>query len=591
MLLSIIFLPLLSVVLCAIFGRFIGKFGVIYLTTMNMWVACLLSYLSFFQYASSGISSYINLGSWISLGYLNVNWGFQIDGLTVSMLIVVTTVAALVHSYSSYYMKADPFVSRFFMYLSFFAFFMLILVSADNFVVLFLGWEGVGLCSYLLINFWFTRLQANKAAIKAIMVNRVGDFCLLVAMGLIYSICGSLDFATVFSVFDLLNYDGQYQFLLDTACLFLLLGAVGKSAQLGLHTWLPDAMEGPTPVSALIHAATMVTAGIFLVIRCSFLFENSPSVLVLMAVIGSATAFFAGSIGLVQNDIKKVIAYSTCSQLGYMLMICGLSQYSIGFFHLFNHAFFKALLFLTAGSIIHALSDEQDIRKMGGLVVYLKFFYTMVLIGSLALAGFPYLSGFYSKDLILESAAATYSFSGQYLYFIGVLAAALTAFYSFRLIYFIFYTRPNMSKVIVKGIHSPSYIEIFVLSVLAFGSLFSGYLIKDMFIGPGSSFFINSVFTLPENNNFMDSEFLPIYLKLLPTILSFSAIFLVFRVLPNGLTTLLSFYYVTVYKFLNSRWYFNTVYNFFIAKKLLDQGHAIFWIWDKYILEQLKSKN
>jgi len=323
------------------------------------------------------------------------------------MLIVVTLISSLVHLYSTEYMSHDPHLTRFMSYLSLFTFFMLILITANNFLQMFVGWEGVGLSSYLLINFWFTRIQANKSAIKAMLVNRVGDFFILLALFAIYFVFNSLDYDVVFSLVPLMTtYQitiGNFLFsAIDLICLFLFLGAMGKSAQLGLHTWLPDAMEGPTPVSALIHAATMVTAGVFLLARCSFLFEFSPLVLNFIMLIGASTAFFASTTGLFQNDIKKVIAYSTCSQLGYMIFACGLSSYEVGIFHLSNHAFFKALLFLGAGSIIHAVSDEQDMRKMGGLKNLLPFSYSIMLIGSLALVGFPFLTGFYSKDLILE---------------------------------------------------------------------------------------------------------------------------------------------------------------------------------------------
>ena len=359
------------------------------------------------------------------------------------MLIVVTFISFLVHIYSIGYMSADPHIPRFMSYLSLFTFFMLILISANNFVQMFVGWEGVGLCSYLLINFWFSRIQANKAAIKAMLVNRVGDFGLALGIIAIYSLFKSVDYSIVFamskhfesSIFQVLNLEFNY---LTIICILLFIGAIGKSAQLGLHTWLPDAMEGPTPVSALIHAATMVTAGIFLLARCSPLFEYAPNALIFVAIIGALTAFFAAATGLLQNDIKRVIAYSTCSQLGYMVFACGLSNYSVGIFHLANHAFFKALLFLSAGSVIHALSDEQDMRKMGGLRKLLPFTYAMIFIGSLSLMGFPFLTGFYSKDVILELTYAKYTSLSYIIYWLGTISAFLTAFYSIRLIYLVF---------------------------------------------------------------------------------------------------------------------------------------------------------
>jgi proton-translocating NADH-quinone oxidoreductase chain L len=377
------------------------------------------------------------------------------------MLFVVTFISTLVHLYSTEYMGEDPHLPRFMSYLSLFTFFMLILVTSNNFLQMFVGWEGVGLSSYLLINFWFTRIQANKAAMKAMLVNRVGDFFILCALfGLLY-LCGSLEYDVVFSVApymsELYILELGYRFpVLDVICIALFLGAMGKSAQLGLHTWLPDAMEGPTPVSALIHAATMVTAGVFLLARCSFLFEFSPSALVFVQYVGACTAIFAASTGLFQNDMKKVIAYSTCSQLGYMVFAAGLSNYDVSVFHLSNHAFFKALLFLAAGSVIHAVSDEQDMRKMGGLKRLLPFAYSVIVIGSLALVGFPFLAGFYSKDVILEAAFAQNSANSHFCFYLGTIAAFFTAFYSTRLLFLVFLAEPNGNKLATFGAHEPS---------------------------------------------------------------------------------------------------------------------------------------
>ncbi|MAE59581.1 MAG: NADH-quinone oxidoreductase subunit L, partial [Halobacteriovorax sp.] len=351
------------------------------------------------------------------------------------MIVVVGTVSTLVHMYSYGYMSGDPHLSRFMSYLSFFTFFMLMLVTADNFIQLFLGWEGVGLCSYLLIGFWSTRIQANKSAIKALILNKIGDFGVLIAIVLVFLVFQSVDFSTVFALVPFFfNKTVFFLFwevnVITLICFLFFIGAVGKSAQLGLHTWLPDAMEGPTPVSALIHAATMVTAGVFLIIRCSPLFEYSPTMLSVITFVGALTAFFAATAGTVQNDLKKVIAYSTCSQLGYMVFSCGLSGYAVSLFHLANHAFFKALLFLSAGCVIHSLSDEQDMRRMGGLVKLLPLTYTLFLIGTLALTGFPFLTGFYSKDVILEIAYTHYSVSSLFSYWLGTLTAGFTAFYS-----------------------------------------------------------------------------------------------------------------------------------------------------------------
>jgi proton-translocating NADH-quinone oxidoreductase chain L len=429
------------------------------------------------------------------------------------MLFVVTFISTLVHLYSTEYMAEDPHLPRFMSYLSLFTFFMLILVTSNNFLQMFVGWEGVGLSSFLLINFWFTRIQANKAAMKAMIVNRVGDFFILCALFAIHYLCGSLEYDIVFStapyMADLSFTELGYSIpVLDVICIALFLGAMGKSAQLGLHTWLPDAMEGPTPVSALIHAATMVTAGVFLLARCSFLFELSPTALVFIQYIGASTAIFAASTGLFQNDMKKVIAYSTCSQLGYMVFAAGLSNYDVSVFHLSNHAFFKALLFLAAGSVIHAVADEQDMRKMGGLKKLLPFSYSVVVIGSLALVGFPFLAGFYSKDVILEAAFAKNTINSHFCFYLGTFAAFFTAFYSTRLLYLVFLAEPNGNRVTTFGAHEPTWRMALPLFLLAIFSITVGYFTKDIFIGFGSDFWDNSIFILSQNYTLRDIEFI-----------------------------------------------------------------------------------
>lgn len=409
-------------------------------------------------------------------------------------------------------MSHDPHLPRFMSYLSLFTFFMLMLVTGDNFVILFLGWEGVGLCSYLLISFWYTRLQANKAAIKALIVNRVADFALTIGIVSIFFVFKSLDFHVVFaltpffvnSTFIFLNYQLP---VLTVICSLLFIGAMGKSAQIGLHTWLPDAMEGPTPVSALIHAATMVTAGVFLIIKCSPLFEYVPTVLSIITFVGAVTAFFSATIGLVQNDIKKVIAYSTCSQLGYMIFACGMSNYHVSLFHLANHAFFKALLFLSAGAIIHSLSNEQDMRKFGGLALLLPFTSTMLLIGSLSLMGFPFLTGFYSKDLILELALTKYTIEGSFAYCLGLITAFFTSYYSFRVFYMTFIYKNNSFRSSLNYVHELPWNMALSLIILSFGSIFLGYLAKDLFVGLGTDFWNHSILILPEHNNQLDAEF------------------------------------------------------------------------------------
>ena len=422
MYLLFVFFPLLGSLTAGLFGRQIGSEGSSIITVLCLCFSFLLSLLIFFEVALMGSCTYIKLIVWIDSGLFQTDWGFLFDSLTSVMCCVVTFISSLVHIYSVEYMSHDPHRSRFMSYLSSFTFFMLILVTADNYIQMFLGWEGIGLASYLLINFWFTRIQANKAAIKAMVVNRIGDFGLALGIFAIYVNYKAVDYSTVLAITP--YFTGKsFHFLffqvdtLSFIALFLFVGAIGKSAQLGLHTWLPDAMEGPTPVSALIHAATLVTAGVFLIARSSIIFEYAPTVLNVLTMLGALTAFIAATIGLTQNDLKRVIAYSTCSQLGYMVFACGLSNYSVGIFHLMNHAFFKALLFLSAGSVIHAVSDEQDMRKMGGLKKLVPFTYSMMIIGSLALMGFPFLTGFYSKDVILEAAFGKYTNQGHFSFY------------------------------------------------------------------------------------------------------------------------------------------------------------------------------
>jgi proton-translocating NADH-quinone oxidoreductase chain L len=526
MLILIVLLPLLGFFSGSMFGRFLG-WGTCYITTTSVFSSLLLSLVLLYDVVSNGVVYKVTLGSWIISDNLQVDWSFCFDSLTSIMLIVVTFISTLVHLYSTEYMEHDPHLPRFMSYLSLFTFFMLILITANNFLQMFVGWEGVGLSSYLLINFWFTRIQANKAAIKAMLVNRVGDFALLLAIFSLYFVFNTLDYDAVFALVPLvldhkILIGGIVLPVVDIICILLFVGAMGKSAQLGLHTWLPDAMEGPTPVSALIHAATMVTAGVFLLARCSFLFEFSPIALNLIVFIGSATAFFASTTGLFQNDMKKVIAYSTCSQLGYMMFACGLSSYEVGVFHLSNHAFFKALLFLGAGSVIHAVADEQDMRKMGGLQKLLPFSYSIMLIGSLALMGFPFLTGFYSKDTILEVAYAKYTTWGHFSYYLGTFAAFFTAFYSVRLLFLVFLAEPNGSRNVILNAHEGSWRMGFPLFILSLLSISIGFLTRDLFIGFGTNFWNSAIFVLPENYALSDIEFISLFHKLLPLIISIS---------------------------------------------------------------------
>ena len=593
--LSIIFFPLLGSIFGGLFGKWIGNKGSAFITTLSIFLTFILSSIMFQESITFALNTHLITMTWISSGLFYCNWAFFFDSLTYIMLLVVTGVSTLVHLYSSEYMGHDPHLSRFMSYLSLFTFFMIILVTGDNFIQMFVGWEGVGLCSYLLINFWFTRLQANKAAIKAMIVNRISDLILILGILILFTNLKTVEYFSTFSTISVLQ---NYTFLflnynwsiIDIICILIFIGAMGKSAQIFLHIWLPDAMEGPTPVSALIHAATMVTAGVYLVSRCSPIFEYSILTLKIITIIGALTAFFASTVGLVQNDMKKIIAYSTCSQLGYMFFACGLSNYSLAVFHLSNHACFKALLFLCAGSVIHAMNDEQDIRKMGGLRRILPFTYSMFLIGSLALTGFPFLTGFYSKDVILEIAFATFNEIGHFAYWLGTIGASFTAFYSTRLIYFAFLSETNAHKNVILNAHDAPLRMSIPLSILAFGSIFIGYLTKDMFIGLGSHFWNNAIYIHPQNIQMIDAEFLPIIFKLLPVIFSifglFLAIFLYhlnFKLFYQIKISNIGLYF---YNFLNKKWFFDKIYYEFINQNILQISYSISYkLVDKGIIE------
>lgn len=595
MFILILLLPLLSALFCNIFGRFLIKEGSAILSTSCLLITFLVSSFAFYYVAIAHNLVNLTLSKWMISGVFFINWGIYLDTLTVVMLVVVTSISTLVHFYSIGYMGEDPHFSRFMSYLSLFTFFMLTLVVSDNFAQMFVGWEGVGLCSYLLINFWNTRIQANKAAIKAMLVNRVGDFGLTLGILCIFVIFKCVNYSTVFSiVYNYLNVSiligNTYFNALDVICCLLFIGAIGKSAQIGLHVWLPDAMEGPTPVSALIHAATMVTAGVFMISRSSPLFEYASNVLIFVTIIGACTTFFAASVGLVQNDLKRVIAFSTCSQLGYMVFACGLSSYSVGVFHLANHAFFKALLFLSAGSIIHSMSDEQDMHKLGGLANILPFTYSMIVIGSLALAGFPFLSGFYSKDIILELAFAKFTISSQFAYWFGTISAFLTAFYSIRLIFLTFLNNSKAYRSAHLHAHDANIFLGLPLFVLSIGSIFVGYICKDMFVGLGSDFWGNSLFVLSSHVYFFDAEFLPLTFKLLPVIFSILGCIIAYIIYTCGQTFLLNFHkYSFIRKlhfFLNRRWLFDKVYNETVNQFILYVGYnSTFESFDRGLLE------
>jgi proton-translocating NADH-quinone oxidoreductase chain L len=495
-------------------------------------------------------------------------------------------------------MLTDPHASRFMGYLSLFTFFMLVLVTSDNFLVMFFGWEGIGLASYLLISFWHTRIQAGKSAIKAMLVNRIGDLGLALSICSVFLTFKTLDYSIVFSLANFAS-ETNFSFLsfnadrLSIITFFIFWGALGKSAQIGLHIWLPDAMEGPTPVSALIHAATLVTAGLFLIIRCSVLFEECPIVLSIVTIMGALTAFFAASVGLVQNDLKKVIAYSTCSQLGFMMFACGLSHYSIALFHLANHALFKALLFLSAGCIIHGLLDEQDLRKMGGYIQILPVSYTMVLIGSLALVGFPFLTGFYSKDVVLEVALASPSFVGSFAHWLGCIAAFCTSFYSFRLMFLTFINNSNSNKVYVENAHEAPIAMILPLMFLAFGSIFWGFFSKDLFVGVGTSFFLTSISINFENLVLLEAEFAPTLLKNIPFILTIFGAILSFLLINCSATSKnvifgykIGAFYRTLYNFLIKKWHFDQIGNELVIHRIMNFGYRVsFQTLDKGSIE------
>jgi len=585
MYLSILALPMFGSAIAGLRGRSIGVTGAHIITTGCLTTSALLAMVAFYEVGLCGSPVSIELFSWIDSEFMLVNWGFLFDSLTVSMLLPVLVVSSLVHLYSISYMAEDPHNQRFFSYLSMFTFFMLILVAGDNYFIMFIGWEGIGISSYLLINFWYTRIQANKSGIKALTVNRVGDMFLSVGFFAIFWVFGNVDYATVFSVAPFINESA-----ITIIGLLLLVGAMAKSAQIGLHTWLPDAMEGPTPVSALIHAATLETSGVYLILLSTPIIEYGPTVLIVITWVGALTAFFAATTGLLQNDLKRVIAYSTCSQMGYLFMAVGLSQYNVALFHLVNHAFFKALLFLAAGAVIHGMADQQDLRRLGGLVNFLPFTYTAILIGSLSLMAFPFLTGFYSKDLILEVALGQYEVSGNIAYWLGTISAVFTAFYSFRLISLTFFTVPNAPKGDYLHAHEAPMIIVIPLVILSILSIVFGYVAKDAFVGVGSDFLSTSLFQHPDHISLIEAEFgLPLLLKLLPAIGSLFgaglALYL-YHSVPSftiGLTNNTVGY--ALYTFLNGKWLFDVVYNKYIINGGLQLGQVISKVVDRGLIE------
>jgi NADH-quinone oxidoreductase subunit L len=588
---AILFLPLVASIAAGFFGKFIGDRNSEIVTSVFVSASSILSFILFYEVIVNSYESNVVIATWINSGTLNVNWSIKVDPLSSVMLVVVTLVSSLVHIYSIGYMSHDPHKSRFMAYLSLFTFAMLTLVTADNFLQLFFGWEGVGLCSYFLIGFWFKKDSANAAAIKAFVVNRVGDFGFALGIFLIFYLFGTVNYSEVFQqVPQIINKELLFLGInikaIDLICILLFIGAMGKSAQILLHTWLPDAMEGPTPVSALIHAATMVTAGVFLVVRCSPIFEYSPLTLNIITVVGMTTAFFAATIALVQTDIKKIIAYSTCSQLGYMFFAAGVGAYNVAMFHLFTHAFFKALLFLGSGSVIHSFKDEQNINQMGAVYKKLPYTWILMIIGTLALTGFPFLSGFYSKDAIIEFAYLKGNTTGYYAAGIGVLTALLTSIYSWRLIFKTFHGTYNNNKVKIEEVHESPLVMIIPLIILAIGAIFAGFLFKDLFIGHGgeNNFWGQSIKFL----NPLSTDHPPLWVILITPVLVLLSIpisyylFVKNKKLPNQFAQSNK----PLYNFLVNKWYFDELYDVIFIQSSKKIGLFFWKIMDIKIIDK-----
>lgn len=608
----IVFLPLAGFLIAGLFGRALGAKACEYITSGFLVISALLSWIAFFQVGFSADEAFtVPVLRWIESGDFAAGWAFRIDTLTVVMLVVVNSVSALVHIYSIGYMHHDPHRPRFFAYLSLFTFAMLMLVTSDNLIQMFFGWEGVGLASYLLIGFWYHKPPANAAAMKAFIVNRVGDFGFALGIFAIFVIFGSVEFETIFAaargiaegaqsseagevVLRFLGYELPLQSALTVACLLLFMGAMGKSAQFLLHTWLPDAMEGPTPVSALIHAATMVTAGVFLVARMSPVFELSQTALTFVTFVGALTAIFAASVGLVQNDIKRVIAYSTCSQLGYMFVALGLGAYSVGIFHLFTHAFFKALLFLGAGSVIHAVSDEQDMRRMGGLRKHIPLTYWTMIIGTIALTGvgipgtFIGTAGFFSKDAIIEAAYAGQNPAASFAFAMTVLAALFTSFYSWRLVFMTFHGKPRASASVMSHIHESPLIMTVPLFILSAGALFAGLAFYGVFIGDSyAAFWKSALFTGPDNHILHDMHEVPFLVKSAATLAMLAGLGIAYQFYIRNpeLPKQLAAEQPGLYKFLLNKWYFDEIYDFLFVRPAMWLGRFLWKRGDGWMID------
>jgi NADH-quinone oxidoreductase subunit L len=625
---AIVFLPLAGFLIAGLFGRTLGAKACEYITSGFLIIAAGLSWFAFYTVAlGDGGVQQIQVLRWVDSGALSVNWAFRIDTLTVVMLVVVNTVSALVHVYSIGYMHHDPDRPRFFAYLSLFTFAMLMLVTSDNLLQMFFGWEGVGLASYLLIGFWYKKPSANAAAIKAFVVNRVGDFGFALGIFGLFVLFDSIEFSTIFAnasefahaggdaaahggaVMNFLGYELSKDTALTVICLLLFMGAMGKSAQLPLHTWLPDAMEGPTPVSALIHAATMVTAGVFLVARMSPVFEFAPTALTFVTVIGATTAFFAATVGLVQNDIKRVIAYSTCSQLGYMFVALGVGAYGAAIFHLFTHAFFKALLFLGAGSVIHAVSDEQDMRRMGGLRTHIPATYWMMIIGTIALTGLGIpgtiigTAGFFSKDAIIESAFVGQNAAAGYGFALLIVAALMTSFYSWRLIFMTFHGKPRASHEVMHHVHESPPVMLVPLYILAVGALFAGVVFHHYFVGHEvheaahgaaahgaaiyNEFWKQSLFAGPDNHILEEFHGVPLWVKVSPfamMLLGFALAWL-FYVRSPGIPGAIARSQPALYQFLLNKWYFDEIYDFLFVRPSMWLGRFLWKRGDGWAID------
>ena len=564
-----VLLPLLGAAIAGLMIAYSRDREAQFVTCGAVGIAAIFSIVIALQVAGDGTPRTIELFTWIDSGELNISWALKFDTLSAVMVFVVTVCATMIHIYSIGYMSHDPSIPRFMAYLNLFTFFMLALVTAENFVQMFFGWEGVGLSSYLLIGFWYDRNKANAASIKAFLVNRVGDFGFVLGIMGVFMLFGTLSFDPVFDAAPAMaertmKFFGWEFHALTLICLLLFIGAMGKSAQIGLHTWLPDAMEGPTPVSALIHAATMVTAGVFMVARLSPLFEYAPAALTVVVIIGATTAIFAASVGLVQNDIKRVIAYSTCSQLGYMFFAAGVSAYGAAIFHLMTHAFFKALLFLGSGSVIHAMSGEQDMRKMGGLWHRLPWTYALMWIGSLALAGIPFFAGYYSKDIILEAAWGAHSAAGQYAFWLGILAAFMTAFYSWRLLFMTFHGAPRADHHTMEHVHESPAVMLVPLGVLATGAIVAGAAGYYFFVGDGMAVFWGASIKVLEGHNALEAaHHVPTGVALLPTLVAAAGIGLayVMYIMRPEWPGLVADRLRGLYLFLLNKWYFDELYD------------------------------